>query len=602
MALTDSELSFLKEPELDLESASRVNPDLRAESIGLAADQGMPLSVVESNIEEIRRRQKAQITPGPKLKTWLTDNAEIAHDDLDVLQGLEDEFSSDTPDVEDYAWSLGAGLLKGTGMAMEGVGQTYDVAVRTLDRKIKENVSSETYESLRTPADDLISKFAPGKIVTKQGEAVKQLGTSITSEHENLGTQIIEGLGQVAGQIGVASVSAPASMAMLFGQGVSQQAEKQKESGAYGATDLTDTGLLLGGATTAITEKIIGLDPLMKHIPSAVRGKVVSKLAGVFLGGGAEAVQEVAEGIMQNVVERYTSNEKAEIFGGDLTREAIVAGSVGAITEAIILAAVPGRGGRVSQSNKNNRTLEKVVELSKKSKTSKRAKQQYQEYLQSLGDHEVYIPEEALEHLDVPDYIETQMDGLGGDVQMPMDVFLSDFIEYEDLLAQVMPHVRIGEDTLSSSELETEQKELKGILDNYGEVTQEDKDIDAITDKIESGLIDTERSSAKNARTTASIMTEYIKTKSKRLDMSVNDVAERMNLVIKKQEAVEPSENLIVDQLADVQDFGDKITEEEYTIAETGKKVKVKKTLQKEWDYTQKRRDTVERLRDCLNA
>ena len=341
-----------------------------------------------------------------------------------------------------------------------------------------------------------------------------------------------------------------------------------------------------------MTEKIIGLDPLMKHIPKAVKDKVISKLMGVFTGGGAEALQEVTEGIMHNVVEKFTTNEQAEIFGGDLSREAIVAGSVGAITEAIILGITPGKShGNISKSALEQRALENVIDLSKESKTNGRSKEKFTTFMQSIGDQEVFIPEEYLKDVEVPDYVKEQIDGLGGDVVMPLDVFLTDFVEYEEAMSHAAPHMRMSEDGLSSTEIEESKTALTEVIKEHKKLQKDDKAIAKFTDKIEEQLVATKRMGVREAKLNASVMSDYIETKSEMDNIPVSKIVEDMGLVVEKGSAEEA-----YNQLIKPEELG-KIEKQEIV---DGRKAKVKRNLDMEYDKIEKRQNVIKKVMDCL--
>ena len=92
MPLSDKERELLMRP-VNLDAATKIDPDIRAESLRISTNREMPLSVVENNLDELRRREKVRNAPQlrPKLTEFMRDpeNASISHDDIDPLNNIE---------------------------------------------------------------------------------------------------------------------------------------------------------------------------------------------------------------------------------------------------------------------------------------------------------------------------------------------------------------------------------------------------------------------------------------------------------------------------------------------------------------------------------
>ena len=328
----------------------------------LSRDSGIPESAVagdpaavETNLKlknidfsEMSRRT-------PNTSKFLTDfnNAVVAQDDISAMQRVEDTLRS-----------IPGGLVTGYGMAVEGAGRTAEAANRIAGRALStvtpEALRPYLFETPETPDTlEAINEFAnlisPAALLRSAGAGLKVSGEDIADvpqDRQNIATDIAGGVGQVAGQIAATILNPASALGMMFAQGVDQQGERQEESGTEGQSNVSDLALLTGGGITAVTEKI-GIDVLMNRIPPKIKNKVLRQFADISLAGGAEALQEVVEGVAQGILEQVTTNPDAKILEG-LDREAIAAGGTGAIVRGIINAITPGKVRSVQEADDSN--------------------------------------------------------------------------------------------------------------------------------------------------------------------------------------------------------------------------------------------------------
>lgn len=331
--------------------ASGYQPDQYAEATKLGQQFGVPPKTVADNPdpyrkESLRRSVQESLRDTPATRQWMTnvDNAAVAQDEVDKLAQVERTVSKLTR-VADVARSLPSGLYKSFGMSISGIGRLYGVGERaftnTVDAGLRFLGADDAADFLTAPIE--VPDFVrPEKLLVGFGSDVERdaeyMGAPV--ERQNIATDIAGGLGQIAGQIAVALTGGtiPSTLSLL-GQGADIQGDRAEAAGASQAD--ADRAVVLGSLVTAVTERY-QLDRLLKVAPPNVRRSVLDRLTDIAAAGGSEALQEVVEGIGQNLTAKALYEPDAAIFEG-LEREAIAAGGAGAIAKAIIDAIVPGR-------------------------------------------------------------------------------------------------------------------------------------------------------------------------------------------------------------------------------------------------------------------
>ena len=350
MALTAEERQLLQEtrdgfsqmgahPSLDaVDRMSHVNPDKAAEDIRLSEENGYPIEVVEGNQEELKRRERLRKLGledlpkrAPVTANWLSDekNAVVAQDDIKTLEDIEKDFNSRADvSARDVAQELPAGALEGAGMGISGAGQLYDAYSRTVNRVfhskeigdwlLGEQANKEIGEILGYGLDF-------GRALRGAGGNIKRTADMIdlTDEEraslsywQNVGVDITRGTGQLAGQVLTYMINPMVGGAQLVGQGADQAAERQIQSGTLGQDFQSDLGIGIGAGITAATEKV-GIDVLLNRLPPKIKSRLLRNLTDLAVAGGAEAIQEVTEGVLHGLNEYATSNPEVEFFEGN---------------------------------------------------------------------------------------------------------------------------------------------------------------------------------------------------------------------------------------------------------------------------------------------
>lgn len=253
--------------------------------------------------------------------------------------------------VGDTLQSLPAGAAKGIGMGLRGFGEFAQTARRTISRPVEQGFEAMGLDP-RVPKfllnPELPGWADPAEVAKVAGGAVHDVGDAIgvDQKDETIATDIAEGVGQLAGQIAVhLGTGGAATGPMLVGQGVDIQAQKMQAAQARGAPApsevMEDTAKLGGGLVTMLTEQY-GLDKILNRVPPAIKNRVLNFIADAGIGGGIEAAQEVTEGLLQNLIEKFGYNPNADVTEG-LSREAIAAGGAGAVVRGAVNLATPGR-------------------------------------------------------------------------------------------------------------------------------------------------------------------------------------------------------------------------------------------------------------------
>jgi hypothetical protein len=344
----------------NLAGAASTTPDAHQKAVDDGKVLDIPADVAARNRTETEKQARIQryrvaLDDAPKMAALLAEDpdlAKISADDLPVLAKAESTFgkilsafygvNADQGAVlADVGRSVPQGSLEAIGGGMKGIADLNDVIGRTIERGIRAVGFDTAADVLTDPV--LPWWLNPSGILRQPGLALKDLGETVGPEEgrQNLATDIGKGFGQVAGQIATALLTGgTTSTAMMFGQGADILAERVDEAGKAGTAE-GDAAIVMGASVTALTEKL-GLDALLHRVPPAIRNGILRTLTDIGIGGGIEAVQEVTEGILHNLVELVTVNPDAKLLEG-LDRDALAAGGTGSLIRALVNAATKGR-------------------------------------------------------------------------------------------------------------------------------------------------------------------------------------------------------------------------------------------------------------------
>ncbi|WP_204305824.1 hypothetical protein [Stenotrophomonas maltophilia] len=359
--------------------AGQFSPDAIATAQRQATSLGVPADVLARNPEQAARMELQRKIDGvrernPALADWLADPRQLGlvKDEVDGVEKFAGTLSKpkqqdwaqellanmvstgigvyghvnrartgkSTPeDVEsstDVLRSLPAGAVRGIGMAVGGVGETYNLGERTLDR----GLSGVGVPSGGGPArSDVPIWLRPGDSFVGTGQYLKQLADWIAppKQRQTFGTQVAEGVGQV-GPMVIQSIYAPQTLpASTYGMGVDQMADAVREKGAYG-TGRGDLAIATGGLAQGALERL-GIERLVERLPPNIRSSTMRYIADISIAAATEGATEAGQQVAQNAALQAFVDPKQALTEG-VADNAAQGGAVGAIVRALL--GIPG--------------------------------------------------------------------------------------------------------------------------------------------------------------------------------------------------------------------------------------------------------------------
>lgn len=488
------------------------NPDDAAKAITYSEKLGVPVDTAERNLSTIERQKKIDTfdadgiaNDSPKTAQFLAEPAvaRAAHDDVDSLRDLELKLSTRPVDY-------GRALLSGGAAAVQIPLQGLEGGLRNLSEGMAWMAASQGDDSLTTEfkvgLTDLASQF-----FGTAGEGWKFLADEVAPDEnrQNFGTMAAQGLGQVAGQVGVAiasgGVTSVPSLVTGLLSGAGQLYGTTKGTAEEGT--LQEAGSALGyGTITALTEAL-GMQAIIKGIPkpivSAIGSKllaaaekvglnseslvasIVNRTANIAYGAAGEAAQEGSEQVGQNIIDKYGRGQDKEIMDG-VGVNAGVGGVTGGIVSAVVSALTHVRIRTASNTIKaeaevNSQNLKDLIDASKAPKTAERMPDKFKELVGRMaGDDVIYFgPDAAALYQSMPDEERAAVYGsvpgleesvaaalsTGADIKMRK----ADFLSYVAPLAsasQFADHVKPYPSLYSKAELLDEKrvKELEAQI------------------------------------------------------------------------------------------------------------------------------------------
>ena len=626
--LNDEELGLLdgviSKPNLSesLDRASRTDPDQIAESIDLPVSH----ETYQSFKPEIERnRRLADINPEkleeshPKTTQWLTDsaNASVAIDDIDILKGLEDSLREPERGFWNNAARGGLDSINSlTGNLVEFVGNVTDdfddFMVNTVGAPNPGIVFGEDGISWEWDVPPEITGIAPiGKAIS-EGKGYDYQGR-FTWENLKGDVTPTNLAGYVAEQ-GIQSI--PHMLATLYTlpayiasrtESIAEERVANDDRDQVTSQDLitsvvpaTAVALMerLGTKMTIDMAKTIGTKGIAKATGKAAAGEGITE----FVQEGIEYTGETLGTEKDFSVKEMLDRQFAGLVAG-----AGMGGTIRATTSTIdaIRNRTEGQIKTTAQSMSEQQTIDQIVSYAQPSKTNGRAPAQFESFIESLGqDREVIIPSEIAEQLEgAPDYIKEQINALGTSISIPMKKFASEIATNEEWMNIVRPHIKLSENTMTQSELDSgERTELQSLLKKAQEaketLTETDKVYETVKDQIKATGLQGEATARYSAQLYPAAATVYVeKARKAGHDVSISDVFDMMGFRVEAGEIeTNGKPGTILEQAipADLE-----ITMES-EIIETGEMVQETfNAKQLDTDINDKL-DSYKRLRDCL--
>jgi len=383
----------------------------------------LPIETVQADLPRSRAQAKAveydftglvQRSPvtGEFLKSYK--NSVFAQNDVMTLEDIERVYNesanrtSATANVAAVGRAIPGGLFQGIGLGTSGIGTGIEIGGRTI-QKVADFLLPEAADRFiwENPADKYLEAVDPAAFLRARGEGTQQLGQMIRgTEAQSMATDIAGGVGQMLGQAVMHIFAPQLSGAMMLGQGIEQQRERQEATGTYAQDGMADLALATGGLATLALEKT-GIESMLERIPPNIRNDLARNLADVFIAGGIEGVQEVVESVTQSLIERASTNADAPLLEGAV-QEGAVGFGVGAIVRSLILTATPGRLSDVitheqevvQRGQQDLNTLDNLSELIGNMELRQLSQESFHEFVSRLnadGSTHVYIDSAQLD-------------------------------------------------------------------------------------------------------------------------------------------------------------------------------------------------------------
>lgn len=455
---------------LSMDAAQKKNPDQEARVLRLQARTGLPADLIERNLDEVERQaERADFDPSrfrresPIVAGWLAENpqhAAVAKDDIENLTRLE-TFVRGAVAVPR---SLVGEFVRTPGSALSGLGELNEAAANMIGRGIRA-VGAD-------PVADFLTQtqipwwLNPTEILRRSGDVVKGAGEAIKppEEDRSVASDVAGGLGQLSSQIATAILAPQSTLPMLFGMGADIQAERAAEDGASPLEE--DAAVIVGSGVTAVLERI-GLDKLLDRVPPNIKNRIYRQLADLSIAGGIEAVQEAAEGALQNIVTALTYNPQQNILEG-VPQEAGTAFAVGSLGRGILNMIIPGR--QAQQARLDGERLQAMSETAAASRLRERSPELFEQLVRNMageGARTVYAPVEAWDTLfqDGASAAAEELLGAdgaqryreakatGGDIAIPVEVYAAR-IAPSEVNARLLPELRFDPEGMSLREAE----------------------------------------------------------------------------------------------------------------------------------------------------
>lgn len=539
MALSEKEQALYQgsnkvapaDPVLSMEMASHNDPERSAEVYNIANKRDIPTAEVEPHLDEFKRLEESTKIPpsdmGPSVLDLINnpDTANIVHDDLMNLTQTEKAMQPTL--IDDILGVAQAGVLDiGTGMA-GGMQAFFEANAYGQDRK------SPTAEFFRRIAESGTSK-----------------AEDVFPEIEN----------EMAGSAvsGVRSaVNFMTLMAATRGQALIPMSTQAGGLSYFGAREqdldvakAVPYAVIQGGIEFA-TEKI----PMNKLLGDLADGSgFVKTMKDQLL---TELPTEQVATIFQDLNDWAMLPENAEKPFGDYLRErpnaalqTAIATTVGTTvqTSAVysanrilnrdrdpVATGLVRDAQQIAISESEQERLDNIITLAQESKVNERSQDVYKKFLSGAGSEQsVFLPADILQDLeDIPPALAAQLDGLGGDIEIPMDTFMAEIAQDEALMAQLRPHLKMGVDQLSALEIEQGgEMTVRRLLERAQANADIKTEADEVFETVKSQLESTGRVTKSEARLAAQLYPAVAAIQAQRYGISPAEVFERMGLTI----------------------------------------------------------------------
>lgn len=328
---------------MSVDAASKTTPDRAAELKYLSNTTGLPKVVVETAEGEAKARAKfaelqeaSRFSPVLRAKLLNPEFTALAQNDGVAMSGIEAK-------LRGFGQAIAGDLAGGS---ISGVGRGLEIAQRNGIEAFA-NLFLPTPQAGPTgvPAQKPTTASLVGPLVgadwRREGDAVQAVAEKymgVPDAQKDFGYQVSRGLGQVAGQIGMALTGFGAlSTGSMYAMGLDQMGQKvDNDPSSQGAKDLAT---VLGAVWTGATEKY-SLDLLLGKMALPIKNAMMASAARIGMSAAAEGTQEWLENVGQDMLRQSLTNPDAKIDWGGANDAGGVGATVGGIVKTLVESAL----------------------------------------------------------------------------------------------------------------------------------------------------------------------------------------------------------------------------------------------------------------------
>ncbi len=556
----------------------------------------------------------------PVTAKWLgqEDHMRLGYDDIDTLSAVEQAIAYLRMPLDTVAGGvnpIGTSVIDFLGEQLIQIDKAGADVGNRLGRAAFELING-------TPAVGSQEYQYQSSLVGDIGQAMSDFADYVdastqANKPEGVIPDLIGALGQVASQGAIYATNPVLGTGVLFMQGADQAIDRAKQAGA--TDEQLRAAAMLGGLSTAASERI-GLDRILKHVPDAVRSKAIRLGLDALTAGGVELLEEQAESIAQDLIEKGLYNPDAEV-GVMPGYEEFIAGGAGGLMRIIVQMMTKGRivDGKYEVMQAEQERLGELVNQMNSSRLYQAHAQKFEEFVAEAQarqeDPNVYIDpknellqtdQEVQQTLGITPEQAAQAAESGDFIAIP----ISKMTRVTDQMQKLIPDTKINFESLTPNEAAAEQAidlnaEAQRMVDQE-QIQAEVKTVgDEVYNQIYDGLQNTGQFTADmNAKYAAlyravsqTMIDRDLATPDQVRGMFGIEIASEMQgestfdkaKQVAKKTPYKPGQDFTSIQLNQVGEYN-------------GEQIEVRRDVQVEWDSLQDQRQKLTKLLDCING
>jgi len=573
-----------------ISEAVKINPDQRAQTTELSKQSGVPEFAVENNPVAVESQLKldnidttTMSKRNPNTAKYLTDfnNASIAHDDIDIMQEIEDifdfgkTFENLGESISSSFTSQGAGLMaagvdmtptriqdlvpaSGMPIGMEG-----DAAFISME--LASNLGIDTDEQLQQAKVEATEQM----LTTLKEQQAKR--KTLTPEDLNLLEQGVrsgvESLANMAPGFGLMLLSGGRATPLLATIGVQTFGDSYAQARADDLTPQQSAWFASINAAIEVGTEVLPTGTLEQILTGQRKGLTKAALKFLVQEMGTEQLATLGQTLNENAFGIDEQMEQAETVEEMVTlqlrRQAvtaiatIVAGgaqatAVTGIRKTIEVIAADGSQ-KETQGDVEQRKLDQLNTAAEQSKLKARSKESFKQFVeQADGDNNTHVFIDGAQtslylQTKTPDEIAAdpalsllheqarEAAALGGEVSIPVAEFTTEIAGTEHF-EQLRDSMTMSEDTVAPFRQEQVQQEtqayIRTLLDDANENVSEYVEAQEIYTTVRAQLVDSGQVNAANASIMAQIVPAWATAQAKSSGKTVQQVYADAGLTI----------------------------------------------------------------------